>query len=417
MIVRATLLASVIFCAAFSVAQAVEPVGAPEFNVKTDIDLKALDTANFYDVLTPKAKQEGQIVFYDFGESEKDLFAEIIKRFEAKYDGVKIDYHQVDGEQAVQQLIAAKQAGQPSPVDVFWMPNGQVRVANEAGIIANLPLNTMLPSAPDLAENPSTVSRGYVHHGVVAPFHRNQTAIGYDTRTVAPGSEPKSFPELLAFAKANPMKVAITNPTKGGSGSGFLESAILAMTSADCQKRLYDYTLTPEEATAWAAGPCMDPVIAYFNELRPFVEFTNGNSDTLNLMANGQVVVATVWEDMVFDFVGRGLLPPQIKSRLLTEGEVGDGDGAMIPSGAQHLAGALLFMDWLMSDDVQLYKLSVNGSRSARTKLDISKALGADVVDRLVPQEQYSQFARPRIVGTVIDAASDRFVRDILQNT
>ena len=66
------------------------------------------------------------------------------------------------------------------------------------------------------------------------------------------GTEPKSFPELLAFAKANPQKVAITNPTKGGSGSGFLESAILAMTSKDCQARLYDYTLTPAEAEAWA---------------------------------------------------------------------------------------------------------------------------------------------------------------------
>jgi ABC-type uncharacterized transport system YnjBCD substrate-binding protein len=213
------------------------------------------------------------------------------------------------------------------------------------------------------------------------------------------------------------MKVAITNPTKGGSGSGFLESAILAMTSAECQKRLYDYTLTPEEATAWADGPCMDPVISYFNELKPHVEFTNGNSDTLNLMANGQVVVATVWEDMVFDFIGRGLLPPQIKARLLTEGEVGDGDGAMIPAGATKLAGALLFMDYLMSDEIQLYKLSVNGSRSARTKLDISKALGPEVVERLVPQEQYSEFARPRIVGTVTDAASDRFVREILQSS
>ena len=91
--------------------------------------------------------------------------------------------------------------------------------------------------------------------------------------------------------------------------------------------------------------------MAYFKELKPVVEFTNGNSDTLNLVANGQVVVATVWEDMVFDFIGRGLLPPQIKARLLTEGEVGDGDGAMIPSGATNLAGALLFMDYLMSDD------------------------------------------------------------------
>ena len=413
---RAALLTSAILFAVAAPAYAAEPVGAPTFNITTSVDLKALAPANFYDVLVPAAKADGQIVFYDFGESEKDLFAEIIRRFEAKY-GVKVDYHQVDGEQAVQQLIAAKQAGKPSPVDVFWMPNGQVRVANEAGIIGNLPLNTMLPGAQDLNENAATAARGYVHNGVVAPFHRNQTAIGFDTRTIPVGSEPKSFPELLAFAKANPMKVAITNPTKGGSGSGFLETAILAMTSKDCQARLYDYTLTPDDAKKWAEGPCLDPVLAYFKELKPVVEFTNGNSDTLNLFANGEVVVGTVWEDMVFDFIGRGLLPHEIKARLLTEGEVGDGDGAMIPAGTTKVAGALLFMDYLMSDEIQLYKLSVNGSRSARMKLDIAKALSSDVTDRLIPQDQYNSLARPRIVGTITDAASARFVSEILQGS
>jgi hypothetical protein len=74
-------------------------------------------------------------------------------------------------------------------------------------------------------------------------------------------------------------------------------------------------------------------------------------------------------------------------------------------------------MDYLMSDEIQLYKLSVNGSRSARTKLDIAKALSPEVVERLVPQDQYNTLARPRIVGTVTDAASARFVSEILQGS
>ena len=41
----------------------------------------------------------------------------------------------------------------------------------------------------------------------------------------------------------------------------------------------------------------------------------------------------------------------------------------------------------------------------------------ADVRDRLVPQDQYQQYARPRIVGTVTDAASARFVSEILQGS
>lgn len=106
-------------CAANAPAYAFDPVGAPDFNIKTSTDLKSLTTATFYDVLTPLAVKDGTVVFYDFGESEKGLFGEIIHRFEAKYPGVTIDYHQVDGDQAVQQLIAAKQADQPSPVDLF----------------------------------------------------------------------------------------------------------------------------------------------------------------------------------------------------------------------------------------------------------------------------------------------------------
>jgi hypothetical protein len=74
-------------------------------------------------------------------------------------------------------------------------------------------------------------------------------------------------------------------------------------------------------------------------------------------------------------------------------------------------------MDYLMSDEIQLYKLSVNGSRSARTGLDIASALAPDVVARLVPQDQYAAYAKPRIVGTVTDAASARFVNEILQGS
>jgi len=166
--------------------QGVEPVGADALNLAAPVDLAALTTGNFEEMLLPAALEDAKVVFYDFTESFTPLFAEnLIPAFEAQYPGITVDYNSVDGVQAVQQLIAAMEAGVTSPVDVFFMPNDQVRVANEAGIIANLPLNIMLPAAPDLNQMAATVSRGYTHGGVVVPFHRNQTAIGYDTRTVS----------------------------------------------------------------------------------------------------------------------------------------------------------------------------------------------------------------------------------------
>jgi ABC-type uncharacterized transport system YnjBCD substrate-binding protein len=127
------------------------------------------------------------------------------------------------------------------------------------------------------------------------------------------------------------------------------------------------------------------------------------------------VHVGTVWEDQTYDFIGRGLLPPSVRTRLLTEGQVGDGDGIMIPAGTRNVAGALLFVNFLLSDEVQLLKLELNGSRSARTRLDIERGLRPENVARLVPQDQFAALARARITGTLSTAATRRFVTEILQ--
>jgi ABC-type uncharacterized transport system YnjBCD substrate-binding protein len=397
-------------------AYATEPVGATAFNVTAPVDLSVLTLDNFVETLLPVAQAEGSIVFYDFTESFTPLFAEnLIPAFEAQYPGIKVEYFSVAGEQAVQQLIAAKDAGSVSPVDVFFIPNGQVRVANEAGVIANLPLNTMLPAAQDLATGPSTVSRGYSHGGVVVPFHRNQTAIGYDTRSVSAEAAPRTFEDLMAFAKANPGKVAMTSPARGGSGSGFLESAILALASDECVAQAQDFTLTEEQAKAWAAGDCLTPVMAYFNALKPLVEITNGNTDTLTLIANGVATVGTVWEDQTFDFIGRGLLPPSVRVTLMESGQVGDGDGIVIPAGTENVAAALLFVNFLLSDEAQVMKVSLNGSRTARTSLDLAAALDDTMANRLIPTPEFAERARPRIAGVVSSASTDRFVSDVLQ--
>src|SRR5262245_10545009 len=87
---RIAVTAGFIALAAAMPAMAADPVGADQFNIKTDLDLKSLTTANFYDVLVPAAQGQKSIVFYDFGESEKELFAEIISRFEKKY-GVTVE--------------------------------------------------------------------------------------------------------------------------------------------------------------------------------------------------------------------------------------------------------------------------------------------------------------------------------------
>ncbi len=397
-------------------ALAVEPVNSSAFNVAAGgLNLKALTAQNFLTRVTALAKRQASLTFYDFTESFSPLFKnEVLPRFEKKY-GISVKYVPVDGAVAVQQLIAAKKAGQASPVDVFFISNGQVETAVEGGIVANLPLNTLLPSAPDLNQTAATVSRGFAHGGVVVPFHRNQTAIGYNTRFVTTGAEPSSFEELFAYAKQNPKRFAMTSPSKGGSGGGFLESAILNFVKDEtCRKPLYDKRIDPPQAEKWAAD-CLAPVMAYFKELAPLTEITNSNTDTLTLIANGAAYVGTIWEDQAYDFMGRGLLPATVKFRLLKSGQVGDGDGLMIPSGTQKLAAALLLTNFMLSDEIQALKLELNGSRSARTTLNVAKLLKPENAARLLPTDQYPTLSRPRINGDLSSAAQKRFTQDILQ--
>jgi len=173
--------------------------------------------------------------------------------------------------------------------------------------------------------------------------------------------------------------------------------------------------LTPEQAVEWAAGDCLDPVMAYFDTLEEFVEITNGNTDTLNLIANGVATIGTVWEDQTFDFIGRGLLPATVRTTLLETGQVGDGDGIMIAAGTDNLAASLLWVNFLLSDEAQIIKVGLNGSRSARTDLDLSAAIDTDMADRLIPTAVFQDRSRARIAGVVSSAATDRFVVDILQ--
>ena len=313
-------------------AGAIEPLGGSDFNVKAKVDLKTLDRANFVAVLTPVAKGEGasELVFYDFADTLCDLLAKESQGF-TDQTGIKVKHVCVDGDTATQQIIAAEQSGSKPPVDVFFGPNNSMRAMTKAGAIANLPLVTLVPQAQDLDQEAALRSRGFQHGGTVLPFHRNQTVIAYDAAKIA--EPPSGLVEIFDYAKAHDLKVAVTNPTKGGSGSGFIESALLA--------------LAPEPM-------------------------------------------------------------------LLSTGEVGDGDGIFVLASTDKVEAALLYVNFLMGDQVQIDKLEQTGSRTARLDLQTAGKIPDRLATYLVPDQLYHERTRPRINGQISDAAADIFVAQVI---
>jgi putative spermidine/putrescine transport system substrate-binding protein len=392
-------------------AWAVDPIGADKFNVATQIDLFKVNRGNFADMVTPVAKKENgsELIFYDFADNFCDLMAEKAATF-TKDTGIPVKHVCVEGDAATQQVIAAKQAGQPAPVDVFFGPNGQVRAMTLAGAIANIPLVDLLPNAGKLDDAAARRSRGYEHGGTVVPFHRNQTSLAYNSATIK--DPPQTIDALFQLAASQGFKVAITNPTEGGSGSGFIESLMLAM-APDCKNDLYDFSIDEAKAKATAAR-CMAPVIKFINAQKDHITFTNGNTESLQAIADGVVPIATVWEDDLYSQAAKGLMPPTVKPYLLQSGEVGDGDGVFITASTTKAEASLLFVNYLMSDDVQVAKMEEKGSRTARLDLEFTNKIPDKLAKFLVPDDEYRSRTRPRINGLITDAASDLFAKDVI---
>jgi ABC-type uncharacterized transport system YnjBCD substrate-binding protein len=223
---------------------------------------------------------------------------------------------------------------------------------------------------------------------------------------------PQTIQALFELATSQGFKVAITNPTEGGSGSGFIESLMLAM-APDCKDELYNFSIDEAQAKATAAR-CMAPVIKYVNEQKDHITFTNGNTESLQAIADGVVPIATVWEDDLYSQAAKGLMPPTVKPYLLQSGEVGDGDGVFITASTTKAEAGLLFANYLMSDDVQIAKMEEKGSRTARLDLVFTNKIPDKLAKFLVPEDEYRSRTRARINGLITEAASDLFAKEVI---
>jgi multiple sugar transport system substrate-binding protein/putative spermidine/putrescine transport system substrate-binding protein len=234
--------------------------------------------------------------------------------------------------------------------------------------------------------------------------------IAYNAATIAnPASE---LGAIFEQAKANKLKIAVTTPTKGGSGSGFVESALIAL-APECKGELYDFRLSEDQAKAVAAR-CMPKVVQFFKERRGSIEFTGGNESSIQAIANGVVAYATVWEDDLYTLAATGMVPKTVKPMLLATGEVGDGDGLFVVSSTDKLEAALLYANFLMSDKVQIDKLEQTGSRTARLDLSTAGKIPERLAPYLVADDLYHKATRPRINGLISNAAADIFVQQVI---
>ena len=232
---------------------------------------------------------------------EKDLGPAFEKANPGYKVAVTIDLH---GEHDAQTLAKLSSSiGQKKDPGFDLVDGGFVAKASAANLLQPVD-STKIPA---LADIPADVVKAGGASGI--PYRGSSVLLAYDTKTVP--APPKTLNDLLAWIKANPGKFTYNSPKSGGSGGAFVATVLDKYVPADARQKMtvgYDKSL---EST-WDQG------FATLHGLNPYVYqkgvYPNGNQQTLDLLAHGQISMAPVWSDQFTTGVANGAIPSTVKA-------------------------------------------------------------------------------------------------------
>jgi putative spermidine/putrescine transport system substrate-binding protein len=243
-----------------------------------------------------------------------------------------------------QRVMAAMQSNTDPQADYFEeFDPADVDGSIEAGLwtafdTTNVPNLAMInPASADLS--------------VRLPYRGSQVLIAYDSAKVA--EAPKTFSDVVAFAKANPGRFTYGRPDKGGSGSNFVIRAIHEANGRD------PAAFTRENFDPAKAEEMLQKAWAILQDLHAHTfgegTYPAGNTPALQLLAQGAVDMIPAWSDQALQAINQGVLPDTVKVVQLQDLALCGGFAySAIPSNATNLPGALTLANFMLSPEMQV---------------------------------------------------------------
>ncbi|MDH6231974.1 putative spermidine/putrescine transport system substrate-binding protein [Mesorhizobium soli] len=180
--------------------------------------------------------------------------------------------------------------------------------------------------------------------GYVMPMFNSQTALAYNPALVA--NPPKSYEELVSWAKEHPKQFGYNGIKGGASGVSFVMGWIYAFGGSDAGK-LMNGPFEEAETKKW------DGAFASLKDFTQNATLTPGNAGTLDLLSRGEIAIGPVWVDMFYSWQADGRMPPEIKLVLPAPGMPGQPMHYVIPAKAANKELAEKFVALATSPKVQ----------------------------------------------------------------
>jgi putative spermidine/putrescine transport system substrate-binding protein len=184
------------------------------------------------------------------------------------------------------------------------------------------------------------------------PYRGSQVLLAYDTTKLDPAAVPKTWPDLIAWIKANPGQFIYNRPNKGGSGGNFVRRAILEANGKDPSKFTVD-NFTPE-----FAEEALTPAWAILQDLAASLfdggAYTSGNTQSVQLLGQSAVTMIPAWSDQALTAIAQGVLPETTGLVQLQDlGLPGGFTKLGVLSNGVNKDAALKLADFLLSEPIQ----------------------------------------------------------------
>jgi len=303
---------------------------------------------------TIEASARGQTVYWHAwgGSSAVNDFIAWTASQVAERHGVRVEHVKLaDVADAVSRVIAEKAAGraEDGAVDLLWV-NGENFAALKAQQLLFGPWVEQLPNwrLVDTGNPVLTEDFTVPVEGLEAPWAMAQLVFFHDSVQVT--RPPRSIPALLEWARANPGRFAYPQPPDF-LGSTFLKQALYELTP--------DAAVLQRPVTEADYGAATAPLWRYLEALRPHLwrsgaAYPQSGPRLVQLLADGELDIGFSFNpNEAANAIANHLLPPSVRTYVLSAGTIGNASFLAIPFNASAKAGAMVVANFLLSPEAQ----------------------------------------------------------------
>lgn len=322
---------------------------APPF--KTVADFKSWD-----EVSSAGQNQPVTILMWGGNDSVNQYIDQYVAQNVKEQYGISLKRVPMNAPDYITKLLNEKKSNlKAGSADLVWINAENFATAKAAGLLAG-PVTPLLPNLNryyDLTAADLNQDAGIPIDGYEAIWGRAQLVISYDAAVVP--NPPKTYAELLTWAKANPGKFTYPRLPDDFVGSAFVRNAFYELTG---QSELFQRDISAAEFEEIA-----QPVVAYFKDLNPYLwnqgqSFPASQEQLDALFKNGEVDLTIGFEvGKTAGLVAAQVYPETVKSYVFDSGTIGNAHYLGIPFNAPNPAGALLVIDFLQSPEAQIEKM------------------------------------------------------------